>query len=278
VFWQHADTAEAILDRLSLTNTPGSLRLVYEALRTFSEYARAKGWMDAPLALRPPAKNPPKRVTVYRSDEVEALVTAARGKSLRWWAFLATMTHTRRRISEVLGAPVGVVVPRLGSAALRATDDEEQGASVRAAGCLSHRAGVHADQPRAPAWRAAATVHVRSPRRTVTGMELYEVPDGTLMPRERPSHSAVSLVSSSEVSKIRIRPLTIVLVLLAALLVAGSVVYFTKTAADLPSFFPGHAAHSTKHHVKHGLALVTLALLALGGAWFTTAPSADLHD
>ncbi len=73
-------------------------------------------------------------------------------------------------------------------------------------------------------------------------------------------------------SKSRIRPLTILLVLLALILVAGGVVYFTKAAADLPGFFPGHAAHSTKHHVKHGLALITLALLALGGAWFTTAP------
>ena len=73
-------------------------------------------------------------------------------------------------------------------------------------------------------------------------------------------------------SNVRIRPLTIGLVLLAAVLVAIGVVYFTKTAADLPGFFPGHAPHSTKHHLKHGLAMITLALLALGAAWFTTAP------
>ncbi len=73
-------------------------------------------------------------------------------------------------------------------------------------------------------------------------------------------------------SKFHIRPLTIVLVLLAAVLVAIGVVYFTKTAADLPSFFPGHAAHSTKHHVKHGIAMIMLAVVALGAAWFTTAP------
>ena len=73
-------------------------------------------------------------------------------------------------------------------------------------------------------------------------------------------------------SKVRIRPLTIGLVLLAAVLVAIGVVYFTKTAADLPGVFPGHAAHSTKHHLKHGVAMITLALLVLGAAWFTTAP------
>lgn len=73
-------------------------------------------------------------------------------------------------------------------------------------------------------------------------------------------------------SNVRIRPLTIGFLLLAAGLVAIGVVYFTKTAAELPGFFPGHAAHSTRHHLKHGVAMITLALLALGAAWFTTAP------
>ncbi len=73
-------------------------------------------------------------------------------------------------------------------------------------------------------------------------------------------------------SNFRIRPLTILLVVLAIALVAGGVVYFTETAHDLPAFFPGHDVHSTTHHTKHGLALITLAAVALGAAWFTTAP------
>jgi hypothetical protein len=73
-------------------------------------------------------------------------------------------------------------------------------------------------------------------------------------------------------SNFRIRPLTILLVVLAIALVLGGVVYFTETAHDLPAFFPGHDVHSTTHHTKHGLALITLAVLALGAAWFTTAP------
>ncbi len=73
-------------------------------------------------------------------------------------------------------------------------------------------------------------------------------------------------------AKIKIRPLTVGLFLLAILLVVIGVVYFTKTAADLPSFFPGHAAGSTRHHVKHGLVAFTLAVVALVAAWFTTAP------
>ena len=72
--------------------------------------------------------------------------------------------------------------------------------------------------------------------------------------------------------KIRIRPATIVLLVVGVALIAGAVVYFTETAHDLPVFFPGHDAHSTTHHTKHGLAFLTLGVLALAAAWFTTAP------
>jgi hypothetical protein len=77
------------------------------------------------------------------------------------------------------------------------------------------------------------------------------------------------------VSNVRIRPLTIVLLVIAALLVVVSVLYFARTAADLPSFFPGHAAHSSKHHLKHGLAALGLAVVVVIAAWFTTAPKTD---
>jgi hypothetical protein len=72
--------------------------------------------------------------------------------------------------------------------------------------------------------------------------------------------------------KVKIRPLTIGLIVLAAVLVLIGIIYLTRTAADLPAFFPGHAAHSTRHHVKHGIAALTLAVLALVGAWVSTAP------
>ena len=75
-----------------------------------------------------------------------------------------------------------------------------------------------------------------------------------------------------QMSNFRIRPLTIVLVLLGLALTAGGIVYFTETAHNLPAFFPGHDVHSTTHHTKHGLAMITLALVAFAGAWFTTAP------
>ena len=76
-------------------------------------------------------------------------------------------------------------------------------------------------------------------------------------------------------SKLRIRPLTIVLIVVAAIFVVAGIVYFVRPANDLPSFMPGHAAGSTKHHVKHGIAMFAIAAVALIGAWFTTAPERD---
>lgn len=76
----------------------------------------------------------------------------------------------------------------------------------------------------------------------------------------------------SDQARLRFRPATAACLLLAVVLVVVAIVYFTKTAGALPSFFPGHAAGSTKHHTKHGIAFIGLAALALVGAWFTTAP------
>jgi len=98
----NAEKTEMLFDRLSLTNSSGPLRLVYESLKMFAEYARAQGWMTAPLAIAPPAKNPQPPIVVYRAAEVERIVEAARGKSLRWFVFLATVAHTGRRVGEVL--------------------------------------------------------------------------------------------------------------------------------------------------------------------------------
>ncbi len=74
-------------------------------------------------------------------------------------------------------------------------------------------------------------------------------------------------------SRLHFRPLTAICVLIAVVFIAMSVVYFSRTADALPSFFPGHQAGSTRHHTKHGLAFLGLAVLALIGAWFTTAPA-----
>ena len=74
-------------------------------------------------------------------------------------------------------------------------------------------------------------------------------------------------------SRLHFRPLTAICVLIAVVFIAVAIVYFSRTADALPSFFPGHQAGVTRHHTKHGLAFLGLALLALIGAWFTTAPA-----
>jgi amino acid permease len=56
----------------------------------------------------------------------------------------------------------------------------------------------------------------------------------------------------------------------ALLIVAG--IYFADSASALPSFFPGHQAGSSTHHVKHGLAAVVVALALFAFAWFSTGP------
>ena len=55
--------------------------------------------------------------------------------------------------------------------------------------------------------------------------------------------------------------------------VALGLVYLTTAADKLPSLLPGHEAHVTRHHVKHGIAMFGLAVIAWVGAWFTTAPA-----
>ena len=67
---------------------------------------------------------------------------------------------------------------------------------------------------------------------------------------------------------------TVGLVLLAILLVVVGVVYVSKSAGSLPSFFPGHVAKSAAdaghHHSKHGIVAFIVAALCLAGAWMTT--------
>ena len=79
----------------------------------------------------------------------------------------------------------------------------------------------------------------------------------------------------TEKPAVTFRLLTIACILAAVLLAVVAFVYFSKTASNLPSFFPGHLAGSNKHHTKHGVAFAGLAVLALIGVWFSTAPTRD---
>jgi hypothetical protein len=80
------------------------------------------------------------------------------------------------------------------------------------------------------------------------------------------------IVGGMPTKNVRIRPLTIVLVVVAAALIGVGIYYFVTPAHNLASFVPGHEDHATNHHIKHGIAMIGLAVLALFAAWFTTAP------
>jgi hypothetical protein len=64
------------------------------------------------------------------------------------------------------------------------------------------------------------------------------------------------------------RALIIPAVVLGLILIAVAIVYWVEPANSLPSFFPGHDAHSTTHHTKHGIAAFILGLAVLAFAWF----------
>ena len=68
------------------------------------------------------------------------------------------------------------------------------------------------------------------------------------------------------------RLLTILALVVGILLIVVAVVYWVEPARSLPSFFPGHEAGSSHHHVKHGIAAILLGLACLAFAWFRTGP------
>ena len=69
------------------------------------------------------------------------------------------------------------------------------------------------------------------------------------------------------------RQLVIPAIAVGVVLIVIAIVYWVDTADALPSFFPGHEAGSSHHHVKHGLAAFILGLGAFIFAWFKTGPA-----
>jgi hypothetical protein len=69
------------------------------------------------------------------------------------------------------------------------------------------------------------------------------------------------------------RKLILPAVLVGIALIVIAVIYWADTASALPSFFPGHQAGSTHHHVKHGIAAFLLGIASLIFAWFQTGPA-----
>jgi len=71
------------------------------------------------------------------------------------------------------------------------------------------------------------------------------------------------------------RNLILPAIILGLVFFAIAIVYWAEPAGSLPSFFPGHTAGSSHHHVKHGIAAFVVGLGCLVFAWFQTGPSSD---
>jgi len=63
------------------------------------------------------------------------------------------------------------------------------------------------------------------------------------------------------------RLVALVAVLLGIVLVVVGAVYWAEPAKSLPSFFPGHHAHSPHHHVKRAVVALILGIICLAFAW-----------
>jgi hypothetical protein len=61
---------------------------------------------------------------------------------------------------------------------------------------------------------------------------------------------------------------------LGVVLIAIAIVYWAEPAGSLPSFFPGHDAGSSHHHIKHGMLAFILGVGCFIFAWFQSGPSA----
>jgi len=96
---QTARLVEFIHERMGAA----SVAQVVQVLKQLGEYCVALGLIESHSVRdddRPFVPLPP--IETYTAREVEAFVSASRGVSLRWWAFLATIADTGRRVGEVL--------------------------------------------------------------------------------------------------------------------------------------------------------------------------------
>jgi hypothetical protein len=73
--------------------------------------------------------------------------------------------------------------------------------------------------------------------------------------------------------RMKVKPLAIILVVIAVLLLIGGIIYLVVAAPDLPGFMPGkpnYKVSSERHYTKRGIALLILSALAFVGAWYAS--------
>lgn len=100
---QDRDRCEQLVADLMERCVPGTVRGYLYALLSFGRYAKAKGLVPFVALFKSdlPAPSAGRYVQTYSRQEIELLISAAR-TDLRWWALLATVADTGRRIGEVL--------------------------------------------------------------------------------------------------------------------------------------------------------------------------------
>jgi integrase len=93
-----------LLDRLLTRMTPGAARVAVYALLDYAEFLVARGDIEMGILTKAdvPPKNPMPSISVYSELDMENFVSAARGVDVRWWAFMAYLVDTGRRIGETL--------------------------------------------------------------------------------------------------------------------------------------------------------------------------------
>lgn len=95
---------DGLLDSIAARVTPGSARVIVDALGDFAKYCEAMGWPVPPLTANDrPAPNPQKPIVIYTEEEIATLLCHAEVvHGYRWKLLLETLVGTGRRISEVL--------------------------------------------------------------------------------------------------------------------------------------------------------------------------------
>jgi integrase len=96
---------EQALDVLTATQTPSACRPIVYAVLSYGDWLTAKRIIAEPIALTRddiPAPSAPRLIETYTDEEVQRLVANARGRGLRWWAFMTYLADTGRRLTETL--------------------------------------------------------------------------------------------------------------------------------------------------------------------------------
>lgn len=93
-----------LIEELHASISTGSVRQAVYALTDFGKYAEHKGWVEhhAVEAKDVPPRNPQTAITLYTPSEIEMFLYASRAKGLRWYAFMAFLIKTGRRVGEAL--------------------------------------------------------------------------------------------------------------------------------------------------------------------------------